>query len=295
MMLIAASSQAQYNYTAINDPLATLGTTPLGIDGNNIVGTYQNGSGNFGFLYDGNNYTTLTFPSSLDTLAAGISGNTIVGYSGQSGFLYNISTATYTTLNNPSGANGITPNAISGNNVVGTYWYGSGGNGAGGFVYNINTASYTLLNAPSSLQTFANGIDGNNIVGYYYSTSDQYRGFLYNINTGTYTTLNDPLSVYGTEALGISGNNIVGHYLDSHNQYNGFLYNISTGTYTTLTDPLGVDGTGATSISGNNIVGFYSPYTGYFTGFEAIPVPEPSTFGLLAVGATALLVRRRRN
>src|ERR1700690_1671440 len=137
IMLIAASSQAQYNYTAINDPLATLGTTPLGIDGNNIVGTYQNGRGNFGFLYDGNNYTTLTFPSSTDTIAAGISGNSIVGSYGQNGFLYNISTASYTTLNGPSGANSISPSGISGNNVVGTYWYGSGGNGAGGFVYNI--------------------------------------------------------------------------------------------------------------------------------------------------------------
>ena len=113
-----------------------------------------------------------------------------------------------------------------------------------------------MLNVPSSLQTFAYGIDGNNIVGSYYSSSDHDYGFLYNISTGIYTTLNDPLGVDGTEALGVSGNHIVGHYFDNHNQYNGFLYDISTGSFTTLNDPLGVNGTGATGISGNHIVGF---------------------------------------
>jgi hypothetical protein len=301
ILLAASSTPAQnnyaptYNYTTIDAPSATGGTTPLGIDGNSVVGYYQNSSGVFGFLYNGNNYATLAFPSSADTIAAGISGNTIVGYYNQNGFLYNISTASYTMLNNPAGANGITPNGISGNNIVGTYWYGSGGNGAGGFLYNISTASYTLLNVPSSIQTFASGIDGNNIVGSYYSSSDQYCGFLYNISTDTYTTLNDPLGFGGTEAMGISGNNIVGHYFDSHNRYYGFLYNISTDTYTTLTDPLGVYGTGATAISGNTIVGYYSPYSGYYTGFEAIPVPEPTVLALAGLGVVSLFSFGRKS
>jgi hypothetical protein len=74
---------------------------------------------------------------------------------------------------------------------------------------------------------------------------------------------------------------------DAQNQ--GFFYNGST--YTTLSVPGAVD-TDALSISGNNIVGYYENNSGEY-GFLATPVPEPSVLGLLAVGAAALLIRRR--
>ena len=84
--------------------------------------------------------------------------------------------------------------------------------------------------------TWAEGIDGNNIVGYYWDISEQYHGFIY--NGSTYTRLNDPLEAYGTAASGISGNNVVGYYADSSDNDHGFIYNISTNSYTTLDDPL---------------------------------------------------------
>ena len=143
VMLVATHARAQYNFIPIDDPSATEGTTPFGIDGNNIVGNYQNSSGIFGFLYNGSSYTTLTFPSSLDTIASGISGNNIVGYYNQNGFIYNISTASFTTLNNPAGANGITPGGISGNNIVGTYWYGGGA---------AARAAFCIISAPPAIR-----------------------------------------------------------------------------------------------------------------------------------------------
>jgi len=110
--------------------------------------------------------------------------------------------------------------------------------------------NYTTIDDPLGVNTFAQGISGNNIVGYYEDSSGNYNGFLY--NGSTYTTLNNPLGVNGTFAIGIDGNNIVGEYVDGSGNANGFLYNGSS--YTTLDDPLGVNYTIAEGVSGNNIV-----------------------------------------
>ena len=61
-------------------------------------------------------------------------------------------------------------------------------------------------------------------------------------------------------------------------------------TFTTLDDPLGVHGTYARGISGNNVVGLYEDSSSRSHGFITTIVPEPSTFALLGIGASALLV-----
>ena len=54
-----------------------------GISGNNVVGSYENSSGQYqGYLYNGSSYTTLSVPSAAATWAWGIEGNSIVGYYG---------------------------------------------------------------------------------------------------------------------------------------------------------------------------------------------------------------------
>jgi hypothetical protein len=57
-----------------------------------------------------------------------------------------------------------------------------------------------------------------------------------------------------------------------------------SGTITEIT-PGGIQSTFASGLSPTDLA---------FQG-ETLPVPEPSALGLLAVGATALLVRSRRN
>src|SRR5579875_3073663 len=147
-------------------------------------------------------------------------------------------------------------------------------------------AGFMTLNDPSATGgTFAYGISGSNIVGYY-SDGTGYHVFLYN---GTsYTTLNDPSATNGTFALGISGSNIVGDYSDGTG-YHGFLYNGTS--YTTLNDSSATNGTFALGISGSNIVGWYSDGMGAH-GFLYQPdvsaVPEPSSLTLLGVGALCL-------
>jgi hypothetical protein len=287
-----------FNYTSFDYPSA-VNTEAYGISGNNIVGQYQDSTGNqYGFLYNGSIFTKIADPlaklgGSFGTSAQGISGNNIVGsYPDQSGsedgFIYNISTSIYTTIDDPLGTY-TQAFGIDGNNIVGVY-LDSGGNH--GFLYDGST--YTTLNDPLGVYgTLAQGISGNNIVGVYEDSAEKNHGFVYNIVTQTYTTLNDPLQTNGTYAYGISGNNIVGIY-DSGG-YHGFLFNGTT--YTTLDYPGVSHGTIVNGISGNNIVGFYPGPVGgdplHGEGFLLV-VPEPSSIALLVLGAIGFAVVARR-
>ncbi len=124
-------------------------------------------------------------------------------------------------------------------------------------VANFNKITYQTLDDPlasstSGGGTWATGVDGGNIVGYYVDANGKTHGFLY--NGTTYTTLDDPNGTYGTFPQGISGNNIVGYW--SNDSPEGFLFDGSA--YTTLVD-YGIDGnTYAYAISGSVIVGIYS-------------------------------------
>jgi len=213
-------------------------TSALGVSGGSIVGNYGD---NNGFLFNGNSYTTVDVPNPTapdvpaTTIATGISGSNIVGWftddaADAHGFLY--SNGNFTTLDDP--------NAASSDNV-GTY-------PPGGYGYILFSTEFDGYGG-----TFASGISGGNIVGWYVDMSGDTHGFLY--NGSTYATLDDPNGVGSTYAQGISGNNIVGFYTDHTGKTHGFLYNGKT--YTTLDAPGGVGATYAQGIDGNNIVGWY--------------------------------------
>ncbi len=120
--------------------------------------------------------------------------------------------------------------------------------------------SYTTLQDPSALAsptggTYANGVSGNEVVGYYLDGALQSHGFIY--NGSSYVTLDYP-GASNTYAYGISGSNIVGYYQTGKNSaFQGFRYNGVT--YTALNDPLAgsLQGTEVTGISGTIIVGSY--------------------------------------
>jgi hypothetical protein len=128
----------------------------------------------------------------------------------------------------------------------------------------IGQYAFTEINDPLATGlTLAEGISGQDVVGYYSGESSVtsqnmgYYGFLY--NGITYTTLSDPKGSNSTEPVGISGTTIVGNY-DTAIGYQAFLYNGST--YTDLRDPLATGVTDASGISGNNVVGIYQDATG---------------------------------
>ncbi|MGA1978939.1 MAG: PEP-CTERM sorting domain-containing protein [Sedimentisphaerales bacterium] len=71
-------------------------TTPSGISGSEVFGSYWQPNVSRGFLYDGTTWTTLDYPGAIETVAYDISGNNIVGYClysshhGGHGFLYTV-------------------------------------------------------------------------------------------------------------------------------------------------------------------------------------------------------------
>jgi hypothetical protein len=111
--------------------------------------------------------------------------------------------------------------------------------------------TYTTISYPDASSTYANGIDGNNIVGFYSDASGTCHGFLY--NGSTYTTIDYPATGH-TVLNGIDGDNIVGSYKpDNTGSSHGFIYNASTFT---LLDVPGFKSTQALGIDGSNIVGY---------------------------------------
>jgi hypothetical protein len=140
------------------------------------------------------------------------------------------------------------------------------------------------------LDTYAQGISGNSIVGYYVDSPGiaNAKGFLY--NGKKWTTLDFPGAAYGTFAQGIDGSNIVGGYYDSSNYGHGFLYNGTS--WTTLNYP-GAELTWAYGISGSNIVGWYSDGDASSVHGFIYTIPEPAT--LLLFGLGAAIIRKFKN
>src|SRR5436190_1788450 len=122
-------------YTTLDDPLATTGTSALGInDMGQIVGTYSNATGKHGFLLSGGTYTTLDDPlATAGTIAYGINdlGQIVGTYNDASGihtFLYSggaFSTVDDPVVNSHTLAHGINNNS----QIVGTLSDGTGNRG----------------------------------------------------------------------------------------------------------------------------------------------------------------------
>jgi len=164
----------------------------------------------------------------------------------------------WTTLDDPTavaeGA-GTYPQGVSGSYVVG--YYGSDPIVDSSFIYNTATNAWTTINYPGGDPTIALGVDGNNVVGYYYPYSSSgpipAKGFVYNIASQSWATLVDPSAGTGptglTELTGISGNTIVATYYPGEEPS---IYNIATQTWT---NPRAFYGN-FEGIQGNNAVGF---------------------------------------
>ena len=289
-----------YSFTTLGSPPSAVNFQYTGINSNGqIVGWYSDSSADdFGFLYSGGVYTSLTDPSAqgsppVVTKAFGINDNgQIVGYyvslnpliaqgNNEFGFLY--SGGNYTTLpwpsNNPPGSASVAE--ATGINKAGQIvgWYRPVGGIEHGYLY--SGGSYTVLDAPGGTgNTYAEGINNNGqIVGYFVDAYGADHGFLYTISSGKYTVLDDPLAsspglhANGTHAYGINDSGQVVGWYDAASDLstNGFLY--SGGTFTTLDDPAGNN----TEIFGINnagsIVGNFSG-GGFVGSTSSPPLPE---------------------
>jgi probable HAF family extracellular repeat protein len=149
-----------------------------------IVGDYRPGSlWTNGFLYSNGTYTTINDPlATTSSIAYGINdaGQIIGDYEdGNHGFLYNPSSGTFTTLNNP-GNNGTFWRGINASGQIVGYFLA--GSFAHGFLYNLSSGTFTTLDDPLGTNgTQALGINNlGQIVGSYIDASRHSHGFLYN-------------------------------------------------------------------------------------------------------------------
>ena len=291
----ALPAGAQITYTSIAHPLAGPGgTTAYDVDGSRVVGTYLDAAGaSHAFLYDNGAFTTLDHPDAAlprGTSAYGISGNLI------SGAFVNSSGQTF------------------------------------GFLY--DGSDWTTLAHPpgggARTDTFARGVSGDTVVGYYIESAAT-RGFVYENGafrdlvvpgaTGTFPddidgerivgtfdnvagthafiaddslfqTLDHPLgTILGTFGTGVDGANVAGYYLSlPDGSARGFLFD---GSGFTAIDYPGATDTTVHGIDDGRIVGSYVDAAGVTRGFIAV-VPEPATLALLAPCFLLTLRRPRR-
>jgi probable HAF family extracellular repeat protein len=254
-----------YTYTMI-DPPGSIMFWDTGInDKAQVIGEYQDSTGQHGFFYDHGTYTTIDPPGSIGTSATFINDESqIIGqYSTQSGslgFLYDH--GTYTTID-PFGLHSVTEltSINDKGQIVGGY---RDSNGAyHDFLYSHGT--YTNIDFPGAIDTFPGVInDKGQIVGGYQDSSGQSHGFL--DNHGTFTTIDPPGSISTSITFTNDNGYIVGYFQErSGGPEQGFLY--SHGTYTIIDFP-GASRTLLTSINDKGqIDGGYIDSNGVGHGF----------------------------
>jgi probable HAF family extracellular repeat protein len=306
--LLATSSAAQasnigYTFTDIDVPGSQPGSTGFFVPGINnlgqVVGTYVDNAGNAdGFLYSGGRYVTVDAPGALDTYVYGINDfGQMVGTAIYSNADYNFidTRGKFTVI-----SSAISPQAINDSDQVLGYlgdvkW---GVLNANGVIAPVNVSG-----APGS--AFPSGFNNlDQFTGTVCDSAGYCQGFI--DTKGVFTELAPPNATY-TDGGGINDwGQVAGEYFDSQNNGYGFLY--TNGHFTTVQDPNASAAMGGTDPLGVNdlgqIVGWYydaqgdihaflaTPKLGLFAFAAAAPladpVPEPSTWAMMAVGFAGL-------
>jgi len=274
---LAANSPANasdYVFTQIDVPGATAtngGTLAYGInDAGQIVGEFDNSTGEHGFLDTGGSFTQIDVPgASFGTLALGINDSgQIVGRffnsTGDHGFLD--TGGSFTQIDVP-GATATLANGINGAGQIVGYFFDS--TGIHGFL--DTGGSFTQLDVPGATQTEANGINGaGQIVGTSFNTGTGFHGFL--DTGGSFTQIDAP----GNPSTVANGINDVGQIVGGFGpDSNGFLdtggsfMQIEAPGAAGLTYVYGINGTGqivGSFVKGTSNHGFLTASSGLVNG-----------------------------
>lgn len=308
-MIVAVSLLSWHNNVLAQGKFTFLGANvggfqSKGISGNIVLGSTQNQSA----LFNDISQTTVVLNIPSSSYASGLYGSSVVGTyedstGNERGYLYNTSTGTYITLDDPSAVlNTGSPNSnyygteltgIYGNIIVGNIYSGGNINSEIGVEYNISTQTWTTIGGDIV------GIYGNNILGSEIG-GNGYQGFIYNYINSTSTTFTVPGSIT-TAVNGIFGNEVAGGY-NAGSGSMGDIYNIGNNSFSypfTLSQldkvisPYIASGYGLDGISGSSLLVTVFPLGGGDDTF-VYTVPEISCMWLLMVPFVGLLLCRLR-
>lgn len=285
LLSLGMPARSHSGFVTFDVPGATY-TVAYGVnDLGQIVGSYANGFGQFGFLYSQGAFQTLDVPGSSFTVAQGINDQgEIVGWSSDGAFSYQ--NGQYTLAQYPKAASYSINNS---GQIVGIYQNPAqhGLVDSGGFFY--------TLDPPNSAGTLVAGENNvGEIVGAYSQCAGcDSVGFTY--FAGVFSNVVYPGSV-GTQLWGVNDSGeIVGNTDISGASY---AFVLDNGDFTTLPVGVGID-TGASDINeAGEIVGYWVDQAGTFHGYYGSTTPEPATWLLTVLGPAVFAAwswRSRRN
>lgn len=302
LFMVAGAPEAfskPYRFSVIDVPGAAR-TSAGGVNNlGHIVGSYSDGLGEHGFLYDGNGFRTIDYPGGPgDTRLRDINdAGTIVGRFSEAAaggmdlttsFVYDgQGYASFALHGSFIGQTETTLNGINDAGAVAGGYYDWADNSSNGFIYRDGKSSVLTSSA-----IFSDVNDTGMMTGY---EPDSYISFVYDGATLRQIIL-DPKNQHGTDiwAWGINDTGVVvGEFYDSEmNASAGFVYD-GRAAFSLL-----YPGSIQTTLSGINdlghIVGSFTDRNSVAHGFIATPVnraqvPEPPALVLsaLAIGAVA--------
>ncbi|KAJ3390281.1 hypothetical protein HDU84_007662 [Entophlyctis sp. JEL0112] len=282
------------NITNANYPNSAQ-TQQIGVNDNGVsCGFYADNDGNnFGFVYSGGTYTSVTHPDTGNGTVNQLLGLNLgyaVGFytdgSGVNhGYSYNIATATFASITPPSSFNCASTTATSTNSngdVVG--FCETATNTTVSFY--ANSGNYIMFSVPGSTNTQAFGINQlQTVVGSYVDEAGDTHGFVatsVTTSSPSFRSLDHPSAVGSTILNGINdAGSIVGFYVDAAGNTNGVLATANgTGTASVAAGSGVASGTAVTATAGSTAAGSNAAKT----------VASTSTSGgmkLTALGALA--------
>ena len=313
LLLAASASASSYTFQTLNNPGDPAFNQLLGINNSGtIVGYFGDGTlvPNNGYTLSNGAYSAQNFPGAVQTQVVGINSiGTTAGFYinslGQNlGFVKIGNTfQSVSDPNTPASAAsvnqllGVNASGVAGNGVAAGFYLDSNGN-AHAYTFNTATSTFTPITLPTSFNAVsvtATGIDNAGVIsGFYTDTAGATHGFV--DNAGAFTSINDPAGT-NTIVFGLNNNlQLVGSFTDTNGITQGFIDNLATNSFQTITDP-NASSTAAFNVNGTTIngindqgslVGFYSNGVSVNGFLATTPVPEPSTWLLLATGGLGL-------
>lgn len=267
IICLSVAVSAQCKFTTLTIPGANVSGAAGVNDNGAIVGGFDDGTGDHGFLISGGKFFKFRFPGSRTTEANDINnfgqivGDYVTG-SAQHGFV--VKNGAFQSISAPGPAGTLT--RVQGINNVGDIVGSSEGSAAGLRGFLLHNGHFTFIVFPGSSRTDANGINGfGTIVGTYGDATGLNHGFM--LKAGKFTTVDFP----GADNTSVSRidneGDIVGNY-EMHGDVHGFV--LDKGRFVTLDDPNASMNTQISDVNSHDrIVGSFVDVTGHGHAFTA--------------------------